>query len=97
MIDKFLILQVITAFINIIFIFLLMPLINTARMAEKRERLSELIKILVYAAEQIYGEGRGNEKLDFVIKSLSAQRINNSDVIRAMIEANVFMLKKLQA
>ena len=40
-----------------------------ARTDEKQQNLLQAtVKILVFAAEQMYGAGKGEEKLDYVIK-----------------------------
>ena len=48
--------------------------------------MTATVRTLVYAAEQLYGAGKGAEKLDYVIKELEARGFT---VDRAAIEAAV--------
>ena len=65
----------------------LIPWINSNTTAEQQEFLDGLYKTLVFAAEQIFGEHSGSEKLDYVIAELE-KRGYTAD--RAKIEATVW-------
>ena len=69
---------VITAFV--------IPWIRSKTTAQQRELLESVVKSLVFAAEQIFGAGRGEDKLQYVIDRLKAQGYT---VDLALIEAAV--------
>ena len=64
----------------------LIPWIKSKTTAEQQALLSATVRTLVYAAEQLYGAGKGAEKLDYVIKELEARGFTAD---RAAIEAAV--------
>lgn len=64
----------------------LLPWIKANTTQTQQENLRALVKVLVFAAEQIYGAGHGSEKLQYVQKWL-AEHGYNVDV--AEIEAAV--------
>lgn len=69
---------VITAFV--------IPWIRAKTTVQQRELLQSVVKSLVYAAEQIFGAGRGEDKLQYVVDRLKAQGYT---VDLALIEATV--------
>lgn len=62
------------------------PWIKARTTAEQQTMLRATVRTLVYAAEQIYGAGKGKEKLDYVSAQLAAKGFT---VDRAEIEAAV--------
>lgn len=62
------------------------PWIKARTTAEQQTMLRATIRTLVYAAEQIYGAGKGKEKMDYVAAQLAAKGFT---VDRAEIEAAV--------
>ena len=64
----------------------LIPWIKSKTTAEQQALLTAMVRTLVYAAEQLYGAGKGAEKLDYVIKELEARGFTAD---RAAIEAAV--------
>lgn len=64
----------------------LIPWIKARTTNEQQNMLRATIRTLVYAAEQIYGAGKGREKLDYVVSQLAAKGYS---VDRAEIEAAV--------
>jgi len=62
------------------------PWIKARTTAEQQTMLRATVRTLVYAAEQIYGAGKGAEKLDYVAAQLAA---HGYTVDRAEIEAAV--------
>lgn len=64
----------------------LIPWIKARTTNEQQNMLRATIRTLVYAAEQIYGAGKGGEKLDYVAAQLAAKGYS---VDRAEIEAAV--------
>lgn len=65
----------------------LIPWIKARTTVAQQEQLETAVRIAVFAAEQIYGAGRGSEKLDYAIKYL---REKGFDVDRQQIEAAVY-------
>lgn len=64
----------------------LIPWIKARTTAEQQSLLTATVKTLVYAAEQLYGAGKGAEKLDYVVAELEKRGFS---VDRAAIEAEV--------
>lgn len=64
----------------------LVPWIKAKTTSEQQSYLTAVVKTLVYAAEQIYGSGMGQEKMDYVIDHLHNRGLT---VDLAQIEAAV--------
>ena len=101
MIDLTTIINAIIALIAAIITYKVIPWIKAKTTNEQQNMLRAAVKTLVFAAEQIYGAGKGSEKLDFVVKQLEKQGftvnhleieaavgeyINNFPVIEAVTE-----------
>jgi hypothetical protein len=69
----------------------LIPWLRSKYSAEQRQRIAAVYQTIVYAAEQIFGAGRGNEKLDWATIQLEAKGMT---VDRAILEAEV---RKMQS
>ena len=68
----------------------LIPWIKARTSAAQQANLAALAKIAVYAAEQIYGAGEGDKKLNYARQVLlSAGYDINTDILRAAIESAV--------
>ena len=80
------IIQAVIALLAALVTYKLVPWIKARTSAEQQAMLGAMVRTLVYAAEQIYGAGRGAEKLDYVIGELRARGF---DADRAAIEAAV--------
>jgi type II secretory pathway pseudopilin PulG len=80
------IIEAVIALLAAIVTYKLVPWIRARTTAEQQALLGATAKTLVYAAEQMYGAGRGAEKLDYVIGELRARGF---DADRAAIEAAV--------
>lgn len=91
MIDLTPILQAVIALLAAMVTYKLIPWIKAKTTAEQQALLSAAVKTLVYAAEQIYGAGKGEEKLKYVIDELNKRGFS---VDRASIEAEVQKLTK---
>lgn len=65
----------------------LLPMIKAKTSAEYQKKMLAVIDILVFAAEQLYGAGHGEEKLQYVEEEL---RERGFEVDRAAIEAAVY-------
>ena len=48
----------------------LIPWIKSKTTAQQQATLATVVEVLVYAAEQVYGAGRGKEKLQYVADQL---------------------------
>lgn len=86
MIDLTPIFKAILALLAALVTYKLIPWIKSKTTAEQQALLSATVRTLVYAAEQLYGAGKGAEKLDYVIKELEARGFTAD---RAAIEAAV--------
>lgn len=86
MIDLTPIIQALIGLLATIITVKVIPWIKARTTNEQQEGLRALIRTLVYAAEQIYGAGKGAEKLDYVIAQLAAKGYK---VARCDIEAAV--------
>ena len=84
MIDLTPILQAILALMAALITYKLIPWIKAKTSQEQQNLLLSVTSVLVFAAEQLYGAGRGEEKLDYVIGELE-ERGFTAD--RAAIEA----------
>ena len=80
------IIEAVIAFLAALVTYKLIPWIRARTTAEQQAMLKATAKTLVYAAEQMYGAGRGAEKLDYVIGEL---RERGFEADRAAIEAAV--------
>ena len=78
--------QAIIALLAALVTYKLVPWIKARTTESQQALLSATIRTLVYAAEQLYGAGKGAEKLDYVVKELE-ERGFTAD--RAAIEAAV--------
>lgn len=91
MIDLTGIVQAILALLAALVTYKLIPWIKARTTAEQQSLLTATVKTLVYAAEQLYGAGKGAEKLAWVEQEL----INRGFTIdTAAIEA---MVKEMSA
>ena len=86
MIDLTPIINAIIALLGAIITVKVIPWIKAKTTNEQQATLKAVVKTLVFAAEQTWGAGHGNEKLDFVIEQL---QIKGYTVDRLEIEAAV--------
>ena len=64
----------------------LIPWIKAKTTNEQQQRLTAVVRTLVFAAEQLYGAGKGEQKLDYVSEQLAKRGFI---IDRAEIEAAV--------
>lgn len=64
----------------------LIPWIKAKYTTEQRQRISAAYRTVVYAAEQLFGAGAGDKKLEWAIGQLEAKGFT---VDRATLEAEV--------
>lgn len=95
MIDLTPILQAVIALAAALITAFVIPWIRSKTTLEQREMLLSITSSLVYAAEQIYGAGKGDEKLAYVVAQLE-DRGYTADVaaIEAIIKEQYEMLHK---
>lgn len=84
MIDLTPIFQAILALLAALITYKLIPWIKAKTTTEQQNALMSITSVLVFAAEQLYGTGKGAEKLDYVVTELE-KRGYTAD--RAAIEA----------
>ena len=73
MIDLTPIINAVIALIAAIISVKVIPWIKAKTTNEQQALLKATVKTLVFAAEQIYGAGKGEDKLDFVVEQLEKQ------------------------
>lgn len=72
---------VITAFV--------IPWIKAKTTTQQRKLLESIVKTLVFAAEQLYGAGKGEEKLQYVVQCLKERGYTvDTDMIEAAVKAH---------
>lgn len=83
------IIQAIIALLAAIVTYKLIPWIKAKTTNEQQAMLCAAAKTLVFAAEQIYGAGRGEEKLDYVIRELEKQGFTaDRNIVEAAVREN---------
>lgn len=83
--------QAVIALLAAIITYKLVPWIKTKTTEGQRVNLSAIIKVLVFAAEQIYDAGQGEQKLNYVLGKLRERGYDvDADMIRESIEAAVY-------
>lgn len=86
MIDLTPIIQAVIALLAALVTYKLIPWIKSKTTVEQQTALNIAAKTLVFAAEQIYGEGKGADKFDYVVMELQNRGFSADPVI---IEAAV--------
>lgn len=81
------IVQAIIALLAALITLKVIPWINARTTKEQKANLQAVIRTLVYAAEQLYGAGKGKEKLDYVCAWLDEHGFKAD---RSEIEAAVY-------
>lgn len=81
------ILQAIIGLLAALITYRLIPWIKARTTASQQEMMRAAVRVAVFAAEQIYGSGKGEEKLDYAFKWLEDRGYT---VSRAEIEAAVY-------
>lgn len=82
------------ALISAVLTVVIVPWIRSKTTAEQWTQIGTWVEIAVHAAEQLYsGNGRGAEKLEYVVAFLKAKKLYiDPEKIKAMIEAEVSKL-----
>lgn len=96
-IDLTMIVEAVFALLAAIITYKLVPFIKSKTTASQQAKLQATINTVVYAAEQLYGAGRGEEKLDYALNALEKMGYKiESEAIRVGIEAAVKALNLTQ-
>jgi len=81
------ILQAIITLLCALITYKLIPWIKSKTTEKQQENLANAARIAVFAAEQIFGAGKGDQKLDYARQALLAAGFDyDSIVLRAAIE-----------
>lgn len=92
------ILQAIIALIAAIITAKVIPWIKAKTTNEQQMMLFAAVKTLVFAAEQIYGAGKGEEKLEYVIHELEKQGYTaDRNLVEAAVRENFGALNAAKA
>lgn len=87
MIDLTPIFQALIALLAALVTYKLIPWIKEKTNATQQANIRAAVKVMVFAAEQLYGAGNGKEKLDYVVMRLRQQGINvDTDEIEATVK-----------
>lgn len=70
MVDLTPIFQAVIALLAALITYKLIPWIKAKTSNEQQQAMRAMVKVLVFAAEQIYGAGHGHEKLEYVKQQL---------------------------
>lgn len=74
----------------------LIPWIESKTTEKQRTNIFAVVKIIVYAAEQLYGAGEGDKKLDYVLGKLHEYGYDiDKDLVREAIEAAVYEMQAM--
>ena len=85
-IDLMPIIQAIIALLAAIVTYWLIPWIKARTAAQQQANIRAAVKVLVFAAEQIYGAGNGKDKLRYVEEKLKEQGFRiDADEIEAAV------------
>lgn len=83
------IIQAVIALLAALVTYKLIPWIKTKTTVEQQKALNIAARTLVFAAEQIYGEGRGADKFDYVVMELQNRGFTADPVaIEAAVREN---------
>ena len=88
------IIQAVIALVAAIVSYRLIPWIKAKTTLEQRAYFEAVVSTLVFAAEKLYGAGRGDEKLEYVKRELEARGFTFD---RAAIEAAIQELDLLSS
>lgn len=87
------IIQAVIALIAALITMKVIPWIKAKTSVEQQKHIEAAVKTLVFAAEQIYGAGNGEAKLNYVVTRLEDKGFTvDIDVIEAAIKENAAAL-----
>ena len=86
--------QAIIALLASLITYKLIPLIKSKTTANQQSNLAAAAKIAVYAAEQIFGDGKGDQKFEYARNALAGSGYNlSASALSDAIEKAVLELK----
>lgn len=98
MIDLTPIFEAILALLATLVTYKLIPWIKARTTAEQQSLLAATVKTLVYAAEQLYGAGKGKEKFAYVRQKLQEKGFDvDVDAIEAAVKEITIEIAKEKA
>lgn len=98
MIDLTPIFEAILALLAALVTYKLIPWIKSKTTAEQQALLTATVKTLVYAAEQLYGAGKGKEKFTYVRQKLQEKGFDvDVDAIEAAVKEITIEIAKEKA
>ena len=88
------ILQAVIGLLAALITYRLIPWIKARTTTEQQAQLRAAVRIAVFAAEQIFGDGRGAEKMDYALNWLREQgyEIDSRDIEAAVAEYLNFLV-----
>ena len=90
--------QAVLALLAALVTYKLIPWIKSKTTAEQQALLTATVKTLVYAAEQLYGAGKGDEKLAYVKQKLEEKGFDvDVDAIEAAVKEITIEITKEKA
>lgn len=93
MIDLTPIINAIIGLLAMLVTYKLIPWIKANTTAKQQETLLATYRVLIFAAEQLYGAGHGPEKLDYVVAALKERGVEvDIDAIEAVFRENMLQL-----
>lgn len=93
MIDLTPIINAIIGLLAMLVTYKLIPWIKANTTAKQQETLLATYRVLIFAAEQLYGAGHGPEKLDYVVAELDKRGMNvDIAAIEAVIKEHLVEL-----
>lgn len=89
--------QAVIALLAALITYKVIPWLKSKTTAEQQAALNIAAKTLVFAAEQIYGEGKGAEKFDFVVMELQKRGFTaDPTIIEAAVRENIAALHSVK-
>ena len=80
------ILQAVLALLAALITYRLVPWIKARTTAAQQDNIRAVVKVLVFAAEQLYGAGKGKEKMEYVRDKLQERGFDvDTDEIEAAV------------
>lgn len=93
MVDLTPVFQAIIALLAALVTYKVIPWLRSKTTSQQQENIKAAAHIAVYAAEQIYGAGKGDEKLRYALEKLEEMGFHlDGGVARAAIEEAVYQI-----
>lgn len=87
--------EIIVSILSLIITSFLIPYLKSKLSAQQQEKIRKYVSVAVRAAEQLYGGGAGQQKMEYVQNLLlSKGYVLDINEITALIESEVYKLTK---